>query len=560
MSREALLNFEPQELSFPFELNKQLSSSIQLWNNTQNPVAFKLLSTNPKKYGVRPRIGVLLPGSACEITVTMVAMREAPHNMRCKDKFMIQSAVASPGSTTEDARKMFNKEAGHIFQESKLRVVYCKPTESSAIENSNSNNSEVTELIVEPHDNVLPMSMIKLLDIQPPQLQYPVKMNKDFSCSIRLSNVNENHVAFRVKTASPKYFVQPNKGIVLPHSTCEITVRRQAQMEEDPSDMKSEDKLAIQSVVATAAATMEDIIPDMFNKAGSPTEECELKVVHISKREENRNQLGEFILKGIISCLLGLVSWYLMKETLSLIWYSTLECDNVSNDADDKNDKEIGIGVCRRLDSEDSSVKTTDPKKYCVQPNFGIVLPRSTCDVIVRMQPQTKIPLDRQCKDKFLIQSTIAPTSRKFTSEMFETGGVVEEFKLRVVYTFPPHPQSSDYQISEAYSSQDASTLSERNSNVTEVIQGLDRNESHVGDLFKKGITIGLLGLIFWYLLRKMLPLIWSVTFVIMMLVVKMIKSIVSDSVEDWIVKSLVFVCSHFLSKLFGGRWNLTTS
>ena len=27
-------------------------------------------------------------------------------------------------------------------------------------------------------------------------------------------------------------------------------------------------------------------------------------------------------------------------------------------------------------------VKTTNPKKYCVRPNTGIVLPRSTCDII----------------------------------------------------------------------------------------------------------------------------------------------------------------------------------
>lgn len=27
-------------------------------------------------------------------------------------------------------------------------------------------------------------------------------------------------------------------------------------------------------------------------------------------------------------------------------------------------------------------MKTTNPKKYCVRPNTGIVLPGSTCDVI----------------------------------------------------------------------------------------------------------------------------------------------------------------------------------
>lgn len=30
----------------------------------------------------------------------------------------------------------------------------------------------------------------------------------------------------------------------------------------------------------------------------------------------------------------------------------------------------------------DFQVKTTNPKKYCVRPNTGIVMPRSTCDVM----------------------------------------------------------------------------------------------------------------------------------------------------------------------------------
>ncbi|KAI3453493.1 hypothetical protein Pfo_010156 [Paulownia fortunei] len=327
MGTEPLLNFEPSELSFSFELNKQLSSSIRLLNKTQNHLAFKLLTTNPRNYGVRPRIGILLPGSACDITVTARVVREAPHNMRCKDKFMIQSAVASPGATMEDARKMFNKEAGHVFQECKLQVVYSKPTESSfgvsVMENSNSNVPEVTNHVVEPHDNVLQMSTRKLLHVQPRELQFPLSLNKELSCSLQLSNVTENQVAFKVKNVSPKYLVQPNIGILLPQSTYNITVRIAAQSK-IPSDIQSEDKFLIQSVVAPAAATKEDIILDMFDKARSPIEEYELQLVYISKQENNSNRIVALILRCLIISLLGLVSCYLMKQTLSLIWSLTM--------------------------------------------------------------------------------------------------------------------------------------------------------------------------------------------------------------------------------------------
>lgn len=35
-------------------------------------------------------------------SVTMQAQRETPQDMQCKDKFLLQSAIASPGATAKD--------------------------------------------------------------------------------------------------------------------------------------------------------------------------------------------------------------------------------------------------------------------------------------------------------------------------------------------------------------------------------------------------------------------------------------------------------------------------
>ncbi|KAL9434906.1 hypothetical protein AB3S75_021213 [Citrus x aurantiifolia] len=128
MSTGELLNIEPQELQFPFELRKQISCSLQLSNKTDNYVAFKVKTTNPKKYCVRPNTGVVLPRSTCDVIVTMQSQKEAPPDMQCKDKFLLQGVVASPGATAKDITpEMFNKEAGHHVEECKLRVLYVAP-------------------------------------------------------------------------------------------------------------------------------------------------------------------------------------------------------------------------------------------------------------------------------------------------------------------------------------------------------------------------------------------------------------------------------------------------
>uniref|UniRef100_A0A804NMY8 MSP domain-containing protein n=1 Tax=Zea mays TaxID=4577 RepID=A0A804NMY8_MAIZE len=97
-----LLRVDPLELRFPFELKKQISCSMQLSNHTDDYIAFKVKTTSPKKYSVRPNTGVVLPRSTCDVVVTMQAQREAPPDMQCKDKFLVQSVVAPAGITVKD--------------------------------------------------------------------------------------------------------------------------------------------------------------------------------------------------------------------------------------------------------------------------------------------------------------------------------------------------------------------------------------------------------------------------------------------------------------------------
>ncbi|KAJ8632195.1 hypothetical protein MRB53_025531 [Persea americana] len=125
MSSGDLLSIHPTELKFPFELKKQSSCPLQLTNKTDQYIAFKVKTTNPKKYCVRPNTGIVLPGTTCDVTVTMQAQKETPPDMQCKDKFLVQSVVASTGATVKDITpEMFNKEPGKAVEEFKLRVIY----------------------------------------------------------------------------------------------------------------------------------------------------------------------------------------------------------------------------------------------------------------------------------------------------------------------------------------------------------------------------------------------------------------------------------------------------
>ncbi|CAN6461102.1 unnamed protein product [Victoria cruziana] len=123
-----MVSIHPEELSFPFELEKQSYCNLKLVNNSEHCVAFKIKTTAPKKYFVRPNTGVILPWDSVVILVTLQAQREYPPDMQCKDKFLVQSAKVPPNTDPDEIPPAtFNKDGERKVEECKLKVVYTAP-------------------------------------------------------------------------------------------------------------------------------------------------------------------------------------------------------------------------------------------------------------------------------------------------------------------------------------------------------------------------------------------------------------------------------------------------
>ncbi|KAF9670030.1 hypothetical protein SADUNF_Sadunf13G0026100 [Salix dunnii] len=128
-----LLEILPKELKFIVEVKKQSSCLVQLTNNTYHNVAFKVKTTSPKKYSVRPNVGIVDPKSTFEFVVTMQAQKVAP-DMSCRDKFLIQSTIVPVGTTEKDITpSMFAKDNGKHVEEVKMRVAFISPPESPVL-------------------------------------------------------------------------------------------------------------------------------------------------------------------------------------------------------------------------------------------------------------------------------------------------------------------------------------------------------------------------------------------------------------------------------------------
>lgn len=129
------LQISPLELKFRFELRKQIPATLRLYNPADAPVAFKVKTTSPKKYCVRPNTGIVAPHATVEVMVIMQVQKEVPANpSQIKDKFLVQSVPLPADTPSENPSQefladIFTKEkagAGQIM-ETKLKVSYTMP-------------------------------------------------------------------------------------------------------------------------------------------------------------------------------------------------------------------------------------------------------------------------------------------------------------------------------------------------------------------------------------------------------------------------------------------------
>ncbi|WOG99043.1 hypothetical protein DCAR_0418390 [Daucus carota subsp. sativus] len=145
IDRDELISIDPQRVYFMYELNKPMLSSFQLSNDSDEYVAFRVKTTNLKKYSVQPRKGIVLPHSQTTVTVTMQALKEEPSVLRCLDDFLVQCVAVPAGATVQDVTpEIFDKEAGHHVEEFKSQAASVASPVPEDSEETSENDTSVS--------------------------------------------------------------------------------------------------------------------------------------------------------------------------------------------------------------------------------------------------------------------------------------------------------------------------------------------------------------------------------------------------------------------------------
>ncbi|TNN60304.1 Vesicle-associated membrane protein-associated protein B [Liparis tanakae] len=134
---EQVLGLEPQhELKFRGPFTDVVTATLKLTNPTDRNVCFKVKTTAPRRYCVRPNSGTIDPGNSVNVSVMLQPFDYDP-NEKSKHKFMVQSMLAPYGMT--DMEGVWKEAKPEELMDSKLRCAFEMPLE-------NDKNTELSAL------------------------------------------------------------------------------------------------------------------------------------------------------------------------------------------------------------------------------------------------------------------------------------------------------------------------------------------------------------------------------------------------------------------------------
>ncbi|XP_042187854.1 VAMP (vesicle-associated membrane protein)-associated protein A, like isoform X2 [Callorhinchus milii] len=135
---EQVLILEPPiELKFKGPFTDVVTTNLKLKNPTDKRVCFKVKTTAPRRYCVRPNSGIIDPGSTVTVSVMLQPFDYDP-NEKSKHKFMVQTVYVPPG--VADMELVWKDAKPEDLMDSKLRCVFELP-----FENEKSNDLEMSK-------------------------------------------------------------------------------------------------------------------------------------------------------------------------------------------------------------------------------------------------------------------------------------------------------------------------------------------------------------------------------------------------------------------------------
>eukprot|EP01132_Coremiostelium_polycephalum_P005193 gene5193-6464_t len=158
ISKQTFLKIRPKELVYHPPFVGVLANELKLMNTSEHTLAYKVKTTAPVRYCVRPNTGIIPPGEVIEVQILLNCTKDMPSiSMKTKDKFQIQSIIVSEPNI--DPKLIWLNSPPNQIMKQKLKAVFSLPQNN---DNSSSSSTSQTGLTTQQNESTLKNELIKV--------------------------------------------------------------------------------------------------------------------------------------------------------------------------------------------------------------------------------------------------------------------------------------------------------------------------------------------------------------------------------------------------------------
>jgi len=194
--QEQVLIIDPlHELKFRGPFTVPVTSYMKLTNPSNNRICFKIKTTAPKKYCVRPNSGLLNPKDVIEIAVSLQPFEFDPTEKN-KHKFMVQTMIAPEGEVNLD--QLWKEVTPESLMDSKLKCVFEMPVEENP---SSTTMQDASNTIEEKTKRIGDSPSVATHDGELVKAAKEVKHLREEESSLRQENLQLKEELMRLRSA-----------------------------------------------------------------------------------------------------------------------------------------------------------------------------------------------------------------------------------------------------------------------------------------------------------------------------------------------------------------------
>ncbi|KAN0006775.1 hypothetical protein ACTFIU_004966 [Dictyostelium citrinum] len=139
--KSSFLKIRPKELVYHPPFIGVITNELKLYNSSdEHTIAFKVKTTAPIRYCVRPNTGIIPPGKSIDVQILLNCTKDAPSiSLKNKDKFQILSIVVTDPNI--DPKSIWTNSPPNLITKNKLKSVFSLPSNEQQSPSNSSSNS-----------------------------------------------------------------------------------------------------------------------------------------------------------------------------------------------------------------------------------------------------------------------------------------------------------------------------------------------------------------------------------------------------------------------------------